>query len=67
MTVGALRRLGYACDLFDNTPAKLAKMTVKEATDFTLDLTSKLEEAELQPSTIKHHQKILNRGLSITT
>lgn len=55
----ALLRLGKACEIMNTTPAELAKMSVKDATNFLLDLVTKLETPEpgkkpLQPSYIMH-------------
>lgn len=68
---GALRRIGRVCTLFDTTPAKLARMSGKDATDFLMDLVTRLDEDELQPTTIKHSVEILkswfrHNGINIT-
>ena len=54
-----LRRIGLVCKLFDTTPSKLARMNVKQATDFTMDLVSKLEDEGKQPKYVLHFAKVM--------
>lgn len=39
-----LQRVGYVCRLFKLTPAKMAKMTSKQAANLILDVLSTLEK-----------------------
>ena len=54
-----LRRMGRACKLFDTTPAKLSKMSVKEATDFLIDLVAELDDQGKQPKYTSHFVKVM--------
>ena len=54
-----LQRIGRTCKLFNTTPAKLAKMEVKEATDFLLDLVTQLHDEGKQPRYIENFVKVL--------
>ena len=59
-----LRRIGRACKLFDTTPQKLAKMSVKQATDFLVDLVAELDSQDKQPKYITHFVKVMKSFFS---
>lgn len=66
-----LRRMGRACRLFNTTPAKLAKMSKKQATDFLIDLVAELRSQGKQPKYISHFVKVMKNwfgfnGIQIT-
>lgn len=66
-----LRRMGRACKLFNTTPAKLAKMSRKQATDFLIDLVSELHSKGKQPKYISHFVKVMKswfdfNGIKVT-
>lgn len=66
-----LRRIGRACKLFDTTPAKMAKMSVKEATDLCMDLVTELDSQGKQPKYIDNFVKVMkswfgHNGIKIT-
>lgn len=59
-----LRRIGRACKLFDTTSQKLAKLTIKQATDFLMDLVTELHEQGKQPKYIENFVKVLKSFFS---
>lgn len=54
-----LRRVGRVCKLYNTTSQKLAKMSVKEATDFLMDLVTDLHDQGKQPKYIENFVKVL--------
>lgn len=60
MSAAYLRRLGMIGKLFNVTPEALAKKTVKEATDFLLDIVSRLDVEGKQPGYIKSVKDAIN-------
>lgn len=58
-----LRRIGYICGRFRKTPQDFAKMSVKQATDFLLDMVEDLEKEKFSGSYVSNLVKALRNWM----
>src|SRR5713226_7301380 len=59
-----LRRIGYVCNRYHKTPQGFAKMTVKQASDFLLDMVEDLEKERFSGSYVSNLFKAVRNWMA---